>query len=55
MKYESNLNTFRVRNTICPSLFWLRGFKGTVVNRSLSSLHGGSLGITLIVPLTVEN
>ena len=27
-------------------------FKGTVVNRALSSLHGGSLEFTLTVPLT---
>ena len=28
--------------------------KGTVVNRTLSSLHGGSLEITLTVPLKVQ-
>ena len=28
--------------------------KGTVVNRALTSLHGGSLEITLTVPLTVH-
>ena len=33
--------------------FWAgKGFKGSVVNRALSSLHGGSLEITLTVPLT---
>ena len=26
-------------------------FKGTVVNRTMSSLHGGSLEITLTVPI----
>ena len=28
-----------------------KAFKGTVVNRALPSLHGGSLKITLTVPL----
>ena len=28
-----------------------KGFKGTVVNRGLPSLHGGSLDIILTVPL----
>ena len=28
-----------------------KAFKGTVVNRELSSLHGGSLEITITVPL----
>ena len=28
-----------------------KAFKGTVVNRALPSLHGGSLEITLTVPL----
>ena len=28
-----------------------KAFKGTFVNRALSSLHGGSLEITLTVPL----
>ena len=27
------------------------GFKGTILNRALPSLHGGSLEITLTVPL----
>ena len=30
-----------------------KGFKGTVVNRALLSLHEGSLEITLTVPLTI--
>ena len=29
-------------------------FKGTVVNRKLSTLHGGSLEITLTVPLNYK-
>ncbi len=29
----------------------VKGFKGTIVNRALSSLHGGSREITLTVPL----
>ena len=29
----------------------VEGFKGTVVNRELSSFHGGSIEITLTVPL----
>ena len=34
--------------------FWagFKDFKGSVANRALSSLHGGSLEITLTVPLT---
>ena len=31
-----------------------KGFKGTVVNRALPSLHGGSLEITLTVPLSLK-
>ena len=31
----------------------IKDFKGTVVNRTLPSLHGGSLEITLTVPLSV--
>ena len=31
-----------------------RNRKGTVLNRALSSLHGGSLEITLTVPLTLQ-
>ena len=31
----------------------LKGFKGTVVNRTLSSLHRGSLEIKITVPLTL--
>ena len=29
-----------------------KGFKGTVVNWAMSSLHGGSLEISLTIPLT---
>ena len=32
-------------------IFSDKGFKGTVVNRALPSLHKGSLEITLTVPL----
>ena len=32
-----------------------RAFKGTVVNRALASLHGGSLEITLTVPFAGLN
>ena len=31
-----------------------KAFKGTVVNRELLSLHGGSLEITLTVPLSIK-
>ena len=37
----TEINTFQVG----------KAFKGTVVNRALSSLRGGSLEITLTVPL----
>ena len=43
----SELNTLKPRKTTISS----KGFKGTVVNRTLSSLHGGSLDIMLTVPL----
>ena len=47
----SELNTFK---QIKPAKFRYKSdkvFKVTVVNRALLSLHGGSLGITLTVPL----
>ena len=34
---------------------WSKTFKGTFVNRGFSSLHGGSLKITLTVPLKLES
>ena len=43
----TEINIFLVRKTILSE----QGFKGTVVNRTLSSLLGGSLEITLTVPL----
>ena len=46
------LSTFKARKTTIFSTLLIRyGFKGTVVNRALLSLHGGSLEITLTVPL----
>ena len=35
-------------------LIWQFAFKGTVVNRVLPSLHGGSLEITFTVPLNLQ-
>ena len=40
----------RVRKTSESSTYLVRCFKGTVVNQ-LQSLYGGSLTITLIVPI----
>ena len=38
--------------TIISPHFWpAKGFMGTVLNLALSSLHGGSIKITLSVPL----
>ena len=34
--------------------FLIHAFKGTVVNRTLPSLHGGSFEITLTVPLNLS-
>ena len=39
----SEINTYKTRKT-------KKGFMSTVVNRAFSSLHGGSLKITLTVP-----
>ena len=41
------INTFRVKKTTRFDY----GFEGTVVNRALLSLRGGSLVITLTVPI----
>ena len=46
----SELNTLKPRKTTISS----KGFKGTVVNRTLSSLHGGSLDIMLTALVTEE-
>ena len=35
-----------------PHYFTYKGFKGTVVNQALPSLHGGSVEITLKATLT---
>ena len=49
------INNFRVRKTTVSSIFLSdQGFNGTVVNRALPSFHGGSLEITLTVPLVPE-
>ena len=48
----SDLNTYKPRRTtISSTLFIKKGFKGTVVNQALLSLHGGSLEITIPFPL----
>ena len=47
---------FRVRQLTFSATLMIRlGFKGIVVNRVLSSLHGGSLEITLTVLLRLLN
>ena len=54
MEKLTEINTFQVRKTTVYSYFFIRlrlRYKGTVVNRALPSLHGGSLEITLTVPL----
>ena len=49
MKKLKEINTFLVSK---PTVILIReGFNCTVVNRALLSLYGGSLKITLTVPL----
>ena len=44
----ADINTIQVRKTTIFSTFLIRlSFKGNVINRTLPSLHGGSLEITL--------
>ena len=52
-KHQIKTNTFNPRKkTICLSHYLSdKGFKGTVVNRALPSLHEGSLKTTCTVPL----
>ena len=51
-----NKHFFSQKNMMISSTFLIRlGFKGTVVNRALPSLHGRSFEITLTVPLKVKN
>ena len=55
MKRWSELNSFRAGKTKAFLAFLVRlrfYFKGTVVNRALTSLYGESLAISLTVPLT---
>ena len=48
MEKLTAINNFRVRKTTISSTFWSdQDFKGTVVNRALLSLPGGSREITL--------
>ena len=42
---------FKTRKTTISPTLPDKGFKGTVRNRALTSLHGGSLEITLTFPL----
>jgi len=53
--YKSDLRISTVTNSFNPRKkhlsINLQGFNGTVVNRALPSLHGGSLEITLTIPL----
>ena len=52
MEILSELNTFRFWITIVSSKFLSdKGFKDIVLNRAMSSSHGGSLESTLTVPL----
>ena len=54
LEKTSKLNTLRVRKRRYLPHFWLdNSFKGTVVNRAFSSLHGGLLIFTHTVPLMV--
>ena len=49
---ETNKNKHFLKTTAVISKFLIRyGFKGFVVNRALTSLHGGSLETRLTVPL----
>ena len=51
---KSELNSFRVmETTIFPHFYQIRILLGDVVDRTLPSLHGGSLEITLTVPLNL--
>ena len=49
MEKLTEINTYRVRKTTVSLSD--KGFKGTVVNRALPSLHGGLLEIRLIQSL----
>ena len=52
MEKLTEINTYRVRKTTVSSTSVSdKGFKGTVVNRALPSLHGGLLEIRLIQSL----
>ena len=53
MQKLTEIKTPRLRRFL-PRFLTDKGFKGTVVNRALQSLHGGSLGITFTVPLTIK-
>ena len=53
MKKLKEINTFLVsKPTVITKILIREGFNGTVVNRALLSLYGGSLKITLTVPLS---
>ena len=52
MEKFTEINTFQDnKNDANFNIFSDKGFKGTVVNRALLYLYGGSLRITLTVPL----
>ena len=49
----SKLNTFNPKNHYIPHYWSDKDFKVTVVNRALSSFHGGSLEVTFLVLLNL--
>ena len=54
--YKKQQRNSRRKNVCIFHIFdQIKCFKGTVVNRTLTSLHGGSLEITLTVPLTEKS
>ena len=51
-RIQAGFNSFTLK-CLCTQQTPHIGFVCTIVNRALSSLHGGSLEITLTVPLTL--
>ena len=52
MKKLTEITIFLEKRSYLPRFLSDLGFKDTVINQELSSLHGGSLKITLTVRFT---